>query len=101
WDGADEGRLRYVFTPRFAGGCSMELMRRVTTIARERNAFIQSHLSESEAEVRWIHDLFPDLASYTDVYASAGILGSRTIMGHCIHLSDDEVSTLRTTRTNV
>ncbi len=101
WDGANDGRLRYVFTPRFAGSCSMELMRGAADAARACGAFLQSHLSENVAEVRWIRSLFPDCASYTDIYASAGMLGLRTIMGHGIHLSDPEIATLVRTQTGV
>ena len=100
WDGAAGGRLRYVFTPRFAGSCSMDLMREAARIAGERQTFVQSHLSENEDEVRWIQSLHPERASYTDVYGFAGILGERTILAHCIHTSDAEVSLLAATRTN-
>ena len=31
-------------------------------------------------------------------YARFGLLGSRSLLGHCIHLTDDEVATLRDTR---
>jgi guanine deaminase len=101
WDGADNARLRYVFTPRFAGSCSMELMKRVGKMARERNAFVQSHLSENVDEIAWIRRLFPDYPSYAAVYDAAGILNERSLMGHCIHLSADEISLLSRTRTNV
>ena len=101
WDGADNGRLRYVFTPRFAGSCSMELMKRVGEMARERRAFVQSHLSENVDEIAWIRSLFPEYPSYAAVYDAAGILGERSIMGHCIHLSADEISLLSRTRTKV
>jgi guanine deaminase len=101
WDGAAGGRLRYVFTPRFAGSCSMDLLREIARIAGERRAFVQSHLSENTSELAWIQSLFPERASYTDVYAFAGLLGERTIMAHCIHLSDEEISLLAFTRTTV
>jgi guanine deaminase len=101
WDGAHGGRLRYVFTPRFAGSSSARLMRLTSQLARQRNAFIQSHLSENLDEVRWIRSLFPSQSSYTDVYQSGGVLSSRTIMGHCIHLSDEEISMLQATRTKI
>jgi guanine deaminase len=101
WDGAENGRLRYVFTPRFAGSCSMDLMKRVGEMARERNAFLQSHLSENVDEVAWMRSLFPEYPSYAAVYEAAGILGERSIMGHCIHVSADEISLLSRTRTNV
>ena len=94
WDGAEDGRLRYIFTPRFAGSCSGELMSRTGWLARERHAFVQSHLSENKDEVEMIRKLFPDSPSYTGVYEFAGLLHERSIMAHCIHLSDDEVGLL-------
>lgn len=101
WDGADGGRLRYIFTPRFAAACSMNLMREVGRIAHERGAFIQTHLSENVDEVAWIHTLFPDIPSYTDVYEAAGMITQRSIMGHCIHLSRDEIDLLSRRRAAV
>jgi len=101
WDGADGGRLRYVFTPRYAASCSMDLMKKVGRIARERGAFVQSHLSENRAEVEWVTDLFPDCASYTSVYDSAGLLGRQSIMAHCIHLSSEEMALLASRNTKV
>ena len=101
WDGADGGRLRYVFTPRFAGSCSMELMTRVGKIAKDRRAFVQSHLSENIEEIAWIRRLFPDCASYAGVYDSAGMLTGRSIMAHCIHLAPEEITLLVRNRVNV
>ena len=100
WDGAENGRLRYIFSPRFAGSCSMELMTRVGRIAKERNAFVQSHLSENTEEVAMIRTLFPEVSSYAGIYNSAGLLHERSLMGHCIHLSDDEVELLAVTGTH-
>jgi guanine deaminase len=99
WDGADKGRLRYVFSPRFAGSCSRDLMSRVGRIAKERNAFVQSHLSENVEEVALIRQLFPELSSYAEIYDSAGLLHQRSLMGHCIHLSADEIDLLAATET--
>jgi guanine deaminase len=101
WDGVDDGRLRYIFTPRFAASCSMELMRRVGDIARERGAFIQSHLSENQEEVEWVRRLFPSAPSYASIYDSCGLLNERSIMAHCIHLMPDEIDLLCQRRTNV
>jgi guanine deaminase len=101
WDGADDGRLRYVFTPRYAGSCSMELMKHIGDIAHKTGAFVQSHLSENKDEVRWIAELFPGQGSYADVYDTAGLLGERTIMAHCVHLSAEEITLLTKRRTIV
>ncbi len=101
WEGADNGRLRYIFTPRFAAACSMELMKRVGEIARAASVFVQSHLSENKDEVEWVRKLFPDYPSYTAVYDSAGMLSERSIMAHCIHLSSEEIALLARRRANV
>ena len=101
WDGAKEGRLRYIFTPRFAAACSMQLMKRVGEIALERGAFVQSHLSENRHEVEWVRRLFPSSPSYAAVYHGAGLLTERSIMAHCIHLAPDEIALLSRARTNV
>ena len=76
-------------------------MKRVGEIARERGAFVQSHLSESRDEVRWVGELFPDSPSYTEVYDDAGILNERCIMAHCIHLSSTETALLAERQTKV
>jgi guanine deaminase len=95
WDGADEGRLRYIFTPRFAPACSLELMQEVGEFALQHGAFVQSHLSENKDEIEWVRKLFPGYPSYAGVYDSAGMLTERSIMAHCIHLSSDEIELLR------
>jgi guanine deaminase len=79
----------------------MGLMRQVGKIARERGAFVQSHLSENVDEIRWVRSLFPDLPSYAAIYDAAGILSDRSIMAHCIHLSPEEVGLLARRRAKV
>jgi guanine deaminase len=101
WDGRQHGRLRYSFTPRFAGCCSMQLMKRVGQAVQELKANVQTHLNENPDEVAWVRSLFPEHKSYTDIYAAAGLLGSRSLMAHCIHLSQHEIHMLASTRTNV
>jgi guanine deaminase len=101
WDCSDGGRLRYIFTPRFAASCSMPLMQRVGQIAGEAGAFVQSHLSENKDELQWIHNLFPNKPSYAAVYEDAGLLGERSIMAHCIHLSPEEAFLLAKRRVKV
>jgi len=90
-----EQGLEYIFTPRFAPSCSMELMQWIGSFARENNIRIQTHLSENRDEIKWVQDLF-GLSSYTEVYRKAGILTDKTILAHCIHLSDEELDTLKT-----
>lgn len=86
--------LEYIFTPRFAPSCTMELMTETANFASQHGAWIQTHLSENEDEIEMVKQLF-GLANYTQVYAQAGMLGSRTIFGHAIHLSKDELQALK------
>jgi guanine deaminase len=99
WDRATD-RLRYIFTPRFAPTCTMDLMTRIGTFARDNDAWIQSHLSENKDELRWVQDIF-GMASYTSVYQQAGILGPRTLMAHAIHISNAEIDILRDSDTRI
>ena len=55
---------------------------------------IQSHLSESVAEVKWVSELFPSSQHYTGVYKDMGLLNSKTIMAHGVHLDEKELKML-------
>lgn len=95
WDGRDGGRLRYVFTPRFAPTCSRDLMREIGDYARPRNVLIQTHLAENEEETVRVLRLFPECDTYTGVYERYGLLGPRTLLAHGIHLGAAELDLLR------
>ena len=93
--------LEYVFTPRFAPVCSPELMEGIGKFASDNRAYIQTHLSENKQELKWVQELFPDSNSYTDVYNKYQLLGDRTLLGHAIHLSDDELKTIAQTKSKI
>lgn len=94
WHGAADGRLEYAVSPRFAVTCSEELMRGAADIARETGCHIQTHLSENHGEIARVRELFPQFADYTAVYEACGLVTPKSIFGHCIHLSDDEIRRL-------
>ncbi|CAN5569700.1 hypothetical protein BH23CHL8_BH23CHL8_01500 [soil metagenome] len=94
WHGADEGRLRYAFTPRFAVSCSADMLRQSAALAAHHGATWQTHLSEDDAEMVRVAELFPEALDYLDVYDRAGGLGPRALLAHAIHLSDREVGRL-------
>lgn len=95
WNGAGKGRLQYTLTPRFAGSCSRELLRKTGEVARIEGLRIQTHLSENPSELRYIAELFPEHTSYTDVYHAYGLLTDKTIMAHSIYLSSQEKALLK------
>ncbi len=95
WHGSAGGRLEYAVSPRFAVSCSSEMIRAAGNLAREHGTWIQTHLSENQLEIQTVRDLFPEFPDYTSVYEGCGLLGPKTILGHCIHLSADERAKLR------
>jgi len=95
WHGYDYGRLLYAVSPRFAGSCSLELLRLCADIAHRYELPVQTHLAESLPEIRWIAGQFPHFPTYTAIYDAAGLLTSRTILAHCLYLSPSEQAQLR------
>src|SRR2546422_3368456 len=51
WDGAEHGRLRAAFAPRFAVSCSRELLEAVASLSGAHNALVHTHASESHDEI--------------------------------------------------
>ncbi|MCV0393986.1 MAG: guanine deaminase [Rhizobiaceae bacterium] len=93
WHG--KGRLRYAITPRFAITSSPEQMEMAGALVREHpECHVQTHLSENHAEIRWTEELYPEARDYTDVYQRYGLLGPRSLFGHCIHLSEREADAM-------
>jgi guanine deaminase len=95
WHGAAGGRLEYAVSPRFAVSCSAEMMRAAAALAREHGTWVQTHLSENHLEIETVRALFPEFPDYTSLYEGCGLLGPKTILGHCIHLSPAERAKLR------
>ena len=94
WHGANGGLLEYAFSPRFAVACSEEMMRAAADLAARHGAYIQTHLSENRDEIAVVRGQFPWAQDYTEVYEKCGLLGPRTVLGHCIHLSAREHAAL-------
>jgi guanine deaminase len=90
WHGVDDGRLRFCVTPRFALSCTPDLLRRAGALAARYDLPVQTHLSETLDEIAAVAQAFPGHTSYLDVYAAFGLVGSRTVLGHCVHLSATE-----------
>ena len=101
WHGADDGRLGYAVTPRFAVSCTAELLRESAALAARTGTWWQTHVSEDPGEIAEVERLFPEARDYVDVYDRAGGLGARTILAHAIHLSDRELARLVETNTRV
>lgn len=94
WHGRD--RLGYAITPRFAPTSTPAQLHGAGELAQAHpDVWIQSHLSENTDEIRWVRELHPQAAHYTDVYHRAGLLRPRAVYAHGIHLDDEERALLR------
>jgi len=101
WHGAASGRLEYAFSPRFAVTCSDKLMRSAGELATKLGAYVQTHLAENREELEKVHHLHMSARDYTDVYENAGLLTSRTMLGHCIHLNAREIGAIAAAKSSV
>ncbi|MEI5681142.1 MULTISPECIES: guanine deaminase [unclassified Mesorhizobium] len=96
WHG--RGRQHYAVTPRFAITSSPEQMEMAGALMREHpDLHMQTHLSENHAEIAFTQQLYPWSKDYTDVYERYGLLGKKSLFGHCIHLSEREADAMSET----
>src|SRR5215207_7164474 len=99
WHGKAGGRIRYCFAPRFAISCTRELLERVASLARARGVMVHTHASENRTECELVQQESGQRnITYLD---SVGLTGRHVALAHCVHLSNDEIRTLKTTATNV
>lgn len=88
----NKARLSYCISPRFALSCTEELLELCGALKKESpNLYIQTHLDENTSEVSNVQKIFPWSKNYLDVYDRFGLVTNRTIFGHCIHTTDDEL----------
>ncbi|MCK4654445.1 MAG: guanine deaminase [Candidatus Cloacimonetes bacterium] len=93
--------LEYVFSPRFAPVCSSQLMKMIGEFAQKNEAYIQTHLSENQDEIELVKKLFPKYKNYTEIYEKLGILGPKTLLGHGIHLDNEELEIIKNTESKI
>ena len=89
WQG--RGRQHYAVTPRFAVTSSPAQLEAAGALLRAHpEVYLQTHLAENLQEIETVKALFPEAGSYTEVYDRFGLLGPRSLFGHCLHLEEDE-----------
>jgi len=85
------GRLLYAVTPRFAVTSTDEQLQLAGKLLEEfPDVYMHTHLSENVNEIELVAQFFPDSSGYLNVYDRAGLVRSRSVFAHCIHLRDDE-----------
>ncbi|MGB3021907.1 MAG: guanine deaminase, partial [Methyloceanibacter sp.] len=88
---AGKGRLGYAITPRWAGSSTPAQLEAASTLWREHPELaLQTHIAENREEVAFVTGLFPERKDFLDIYDHYGLVGRRTILGHCVWFSDSE-----------
>ncbi|MFP9138386.1 guanine deaminase [Devosia sp. XGJD_8] len=96
WHG--KGRGLYAISPRFALTSTPEQLDAARALVAEYpDCYVQTHLSENAAEITYAMELYPGSPDYTGIYEDFGLLGPRTLLGHCIHLNHRETQVLAET----
>lgn len=90
-----------IITPRFAPSCTTETLSALGRLHHETGLPCQTHMSENLPECRLVKELFPNSKSYADVYDSTGLLTSKMILAHCVHLSPEEQDLIKARDTKI
>lgn len=86
-----KGRLNYLLTPRFAITSSDEQFEQLRELKKKYPELgVQTHISENFEEIDSTQKLFPERNDYLEVYEHYGLVGKHTLLGHGIHLSEEE-----------
>jgi guanine deaminase len=89
WHG--KGRLLYAITPRWAGSSTPAQLEAAAALWREYPKLnVQTHIAENREEVKFVTGFFPERKDFLDIYEHYGLVGRRTVLGHCIWFSNDE-----------
>jgi len=94
-----DSMLRGLFGLHASFTVSDQSLARCTQIAAELNAGFHIHVAEGEADVA--HCQREHGMRVVERLHEHGILGSKTIAAHCVHVNDAEIDLLQDSRTNV
>ncbi|KAJ9500733.1 hypothetical protein H2202_003949 [Exophiala xenobiotica] len=80
-----------IITPRFAPSCTNESLTELGKIANQTGLRLQMHMDENVREVALVAEMYPQSKSYAGVYDDHGLLTNRSILGHAVHMTDEEM----------
>ena len=101
----EKGRRRIIFpviTPRFIPTCSERLLKGLGELAEKYDCYVQSHAAETVDQISLVRTQFPTLERDIAIFDSVGLLRpDKTVLAHCVHLRDTEVSHLVSLRIGI
>jgi guanine deaminase len=94
----ENDKIEIALVPRFPLVCSLKLMMAIGDYAHQYNLPVLTHLAESVAEVEAVQLEYNSMGTYTQVLEQCHLLGQRSAVGHCLHLSLEDIDILHRTR---
>ena len=93
WDGANGGRLRAAFAPRFAVSCSRDLLETVAALAADTRTIVHTHASESQDEIALVREISGGLSNI-EYLAALRLTSPLLCLAHCVWVDEREQSLL-------
>jgi len=87
WDGAEQGRLRAAFAPRFAVSCSRELLEAVAGLSDQHHAIVHTHASESREEIAIVQQA-TGARTNIEYLASVHLASPHLCAAHCVWVDE-------------
>ena len=100
WHNSYDDRVRYAVAPRFVLTCTDKLLKEACELTQSfGGALFHTHASESKLEIEAVRCRCK--MENVEFLNTLGLLSQRSCLAHCIHLNENEVQILKSTRTNV
>ncbi|TLS38948.1 5'-deoxyadenosine deaminase [Pseudalkalibacillus caeni] len=88
WNGYDQGRIQYAFSPRFVVSCTQDLLTTVRDLSARYNVRVHTHASENVNEIMLVEK---EHGMRNVVYLDhIGLANERLILAHCVWLDEEE-----------
>lgn len=78
---------------------NLKMLEDIRQIAEERDLLFITHAAESRGELAQVREKYGQTP--VEVLDTAGLLGPKTLLAHCVHLTDAEIARLAETGTSV
>lgn len=84
--------ISFAIAPHAVYTCDEGYLRQVAELAKSLDVGINTHLSETDGEVRMCYEKYG--CSPVEMYDRCGLLDSNTVAAHCVRLSIGDINTL-------
>jgi 5-methylthioadenosine/S-adenosylhomocysteine deaminase len=93
WNGKDNGRIQYAFSPRFVVSCTEDLLVQVRDLSKKYDVKVHTHASENRGEIELVES---EKGMRNVVYLDhIGLANENLILAHCVWLDEQEKRIIR------